>query len=117
MYFPVLAARSTPLAATASFLKHRNKGGGMEQKHTPGPWYAVPNNSFIDITTAPGVMAEKLSPTRVQVVTASITETAFTVRQPLLTRSSSQQRLNYWKPAFVPAVTCLTQGTSRRKGR
>ncbi|EDV4827165.1 hypothetical protein Y947_004119 [Salmonella enterica] len=26
----------------------------MEQKHTPGPWYAVPNNSFIDITTAPG---------------------------------------------------------------
>lgn len=54
MYFPVLAARSTPLAATASFLKHRNKGGGMEQKHTPGPWYAVPNNSFIDITTAPG---------------------------------------------------------------
>lgn len=26
----------------------------MEQKHTPGPWYAVPNNVFIDITTAPG---------------------------------------------------------------
>ncbi|EAX3299497.1 hypothetical protein JYN54_09680 [Salmonella enterica subsp. enterica serovar Muenchen] len=26
----------------------------MEQKHTPGPWYAVQNNSFIDITTALG---------------------------------------------------------------
>ncbi|EBI1834872.1 hypothetical protein FK088_21700 [Salmonella enterica] len=27
----------------------------MEQKkHTPGPWYAVPNSSFIDIATAPG---------------------------------------------------------------
>lgn len=26
----------------------------MEQKHTPGPWYAVPNNAFIDISTTPG---------------------------------------------------------------
>ncbi|MGG5932701.1 hypothetical protein [Salmonella enterica] len=25
----------------------------MEQKHTPGPWYAVPNNAFIDIKTVP----------------------------------------------------------------
>ncbi|EAW6334755.1 hypothetical protein FGE58_24775 [Salmonella enterica] len=26
----------------------------MEQKHTQGPWYAVPNNAFIDISTTPG---------------------------------------------------------------
>lgn len=31
----------------------------MEQKHTPGPWYAVPNSSFIDIATAPGCYSGK----------------------------------------------------------
>ncbi|EHQ4619958.1 hypothetical protein KQ096_002514 [Salmonella enterica] len=89
----------------------------MEQKHTPGPWYAVPNSSFIDIATAPGCYSGKTIADTCSSGYSFDNGDCIYGETTVANAKLIAQRLNYWKPAFVPAVTCLTQGTSRRKGR